>query len=392
MDNAYLLNAEMEALSAVVLVPTYNNEKTLGKVIQEIQKYTNHLLVVNDGSTDNTLKILQGFELKGLVSYQTNVGKGWALRQGFKKATELGYSYAITIDSDGQHLPENLEDFIRKMHQVPGALVVGHRNMDQSTVPKKSSFGHKFSNFWFQVETGVALPDTQSGYRAYPIYKLKNLRWYTKKFEFEIEVMVRASWNRIPVIPVPIKVIYQTGEDRVTHFRPFKDFTRISILNTVLFILAIAYHRPMKMVREFSYSKFKQQFVDALTDKGNPPVKKAAAVGFGVFMGIVPIWGYQMLVAVALSHYFKLNKVLVLVAAQVSLPPFIPFILLASFWTGGVLMGSDNFKLSISDFYDMSVLTNNLLQYAVGAVVFAVVAGLGAFLLSLGTIQLYKSK
>jgi len=109
--------------------------------------------------------------------------------------------------------------------------------MEQEGIPRKSSFGHKFSNFWFWVETGIKLSDTQSGYRLYPLTELKKIHFFMRKFEFEIEAIVRAAWRGIPVISVPINVVYAPKETRVSHFRPIRDFTRISIMNTFWFLL-----------------------------------------------------------------------------------------------------------------------------------------------------------
>ena len=155
----------------------------------------------------------------------------------------MGYEYALTIDSDGQHYPSDIPVFIEKLleFQKP-ILLIGSRNMNQDSVPKKSSFGHKFSNFWFHFETGIKLTDTQSGYRLYPLLYIPK-KFFTKKFEFEIEIIVRTAWNGIPVQNVPIQVLYDPTE-RVSHFRPFRDFTRISILNTILVFIAIFYIKP----------------------------------------------------------------------------------------------------------------------------------------------------
>ena len=107
--------------------------------------------MVNDGSTDDTALILASLPHIDIVGYAKNKGKGWALRKGFEKALESGYSYAITIDSDGQHFAKDLPVFIEKLHLRKDAIIIGARNMDQSSVPGKSSFGYKFSNFWFKI-------------------------------------------------------------------------------------------------------------------------------------------------------------------------------------------------------------------------------------------------
>src|SRR5689334_9510894 len=187
-----------------VLVPTYNNAQTLASVIESIRAYTDQIIVVNDGSTDDTANIIGNISGIMKVGYPDNQGKGFALRAGFKCALEAGYEYAITIDSDGQHFAEDLPKFIEKLELHPAAIIMGVRNMEQASVPGKSSFGHKFSNFWFKVETGLKINDTQSGYRLYPITLIKDFRFITPKYEFEIEVLVKAAWRGIEITEVPV--------------------------------------------------------------------------------------------------------------------------------------------------------------------------------------------
>ena len=209
---------KFKALKCCVLMPTYNNATTIGAVIQEVLLYSDDVCVVNDGSTDNTLEVLAQFPAIKLHSYTKNQGKGWALRQGFKFALQNGYDYAITIDSDGQHYAKDLTTMIAALEENDDAIVIGARNMDQASVPGKSSFGNKFSNFWFTLETGIDVPDTQSGYRLYPIKRLAGIRFFTYKYEFEIEVLVRAAWNDIKVLAVPVKVYYPPAEERIPGF------------------------------------------------------------------------------------------------------------------------------------------------------------------------------
>ena len=172
----------MRRLKICVLIPTYNNAGTLRRVITEILNYASDVIVVNDGSTDSTNSILD--ELKDsitVVSYEQNQGKGFALKTGFKKALELGYEYAITIDSDGQHYAEDLPKFVRAIAENKGALIVGERDLSNVDINGKSSFANKFSNFWFCVQTGKRLNDTQTGYRAYPLNKLHGLSLLTSR-------------------------------------------------------------------------------------------------------------------------------------------------------------------------------------------------------------------
>jgi glycosyltransferase involved in cell wall biosynthesis len=232
-----------------VIIPTYNNAKTLATVIDGVLAYTSEVIVVNDGSTDITAEILKNYPNLHIVTHPINKGKGLALRNGFKASVDKGYRYAITIDSDGQHYPDDLPLFLDALAENPDSIIMGARNMGQAGIPKKSSFGHKFSNFWFKFETGIDLADTQSGYRLYPVERLQKLKFYTVKFELEIEVIVRAAWKDIPVIDIPVKVYYPKPEERVSHFRPFKDFSRISVMNAVLVTLALVYYKPRFLLR-----------------------------------------------------------------------------------------------------------------------------------------------
>ncbi len=139
-----------ERLKVCLLVPTFNNAKTLEPLLKELEKYGAYIILINDGSTDETEGLVTRFPNVQIISYYPNRGKGYALRQGFRAATEKGYDYAISIDSDGQHFPGDLPLFLEKLESNPGALIIGARNMEQSSVPAKSSFGHRFSNFWYQ--------------------------------------------------------------------------------------------------------------------------------------------------------------------------------------------------------------------------------------------------
>lgn len=243
------ISSQFRQSKVCVLIPTYNNEQTLERVITSVLQYTDQIIVVNDGSTDSTSTILDKFPGIIRIQYQVNQGKGYALRQGFKKAVESGFDYAISIDSDGQHFADDLPLFLEKLETSPAAILIGARNMGQPSVPGRSSFGNKFSNFWFWVETGYNMQDTQSGYRLYPVRLMDPIRFITKKFEFEIEVLTRSAWRGIDVLHVPVKVFYPEPGKRVTHFRPFMDVTRITILNTFLVLISFFYIHPRNFLR-----------------------------------------------------------------------------------------------------------------------------------------------
>ncbi|MDX9694733.1 MAG: DUF2062 domain-containing protein [Bacteroidales bacterium] len=392
VDNAWKYKEIFEQKQCCVIIPTYNNEKTLAAVINGVLEYTNQVIVVNDGSTDSTSHILSAFTNVDIVSYTKNKGKGFALRKGLRFAWEKGYKYAITIDSDGQHYVTDLPKFLEKLDESPNAIIIGSRNMDQSSVPGKSSFGHKFSNFWFRFETGINAPDTQSGFRLYPLEPLHKMIFFTRKYEFEIEVIVRAAWKGVEVTSVPIQVYYAPKETRVSHFRPFRDFTRVSILNTILVFYALLIVKPFKFVRSLNKKNIKEFYQKQILQSEEPNSKIAFAIMLGLFMGVAPVWGYQMLIAFGLAHLLKLNKVLVIVASNISIPPMIPIILFASFKTGGLFIEANKLTLHYSSGINFEMIKDNLLQYLIGSLAFGVILAITMGLISYILLSLFRKK
>jgi len=390
MTDKEITKSKFKALKACVLIPTYNNAKTLEAVITTTLEYCDDVIVVNDGATDSTPDIISKFSNITVFKHEVNKGKGMALRNGFKKALELGFDYVITIDSDGQHYPEDFITFLNKVEEVPNSLIIGARNMAVDNVPGKSTFGNKFSNFWFWVETGIKLPDTQSGYRLYPVKRMRNIWLFTTKFELEIEVIVKAAWRGIPVISVPVKVYYAPQGERVTHFRPGKDFTRISFLNTYLCILAALFWRPVMLLRKFTLSNLKRVWREEIVARHESPMKKASSVALGLFFGIVPIWGFQFATALLLAHFLKLNKVVVGLVAQISVPPMIPFILYASVKTGELVL-SEKVNLDLNKILTVDAL-KNVYVYTVGATVLSVVVAIAGFLITLISLKAFRYK
>jgi glycosyltransferase involved in cell wall biosynthesis len=373
------LQSQFEDYKACILLPTYNNAETIAEVVKASLLETTHVLVVNDGSTDNTLNVLQGLPIQ-LITYERNRGKGYALRQGFSYAIQQGYDYVITIDTDGQHYPEDCKAFFEVLEKNPGSLLIGSRNLSHENVPGKSSFGNKFSNFWFKVETGKVMPDTQSGFRLYPVFRYKDSKFFTRKYEFEIEIIVRSSWMGIEILPVPIRVYYPKPEDRVSHFRPFKDFSRISVLNTVLVLIAFLYIKPRDLVlRPLREKGIKRGLKELLFDPHETVFTRAASVGFGIFMGIVPIWGFQLLVGIPAAVAMRLNKTLFIVAANISIFP--PIIWAASLATGKLLYRNPNWKIDFRQLHWEQVAQTGK-EFFVGGSVLALVAGVLAFSVS----------
>ena len=235
-----------------IIIPTYNNAGTIRQVVDDACRICADVIVVNDGSTDDTSEILS--TLPGtttVVSYAKNKGKGHALVEGFRKAKELGFTHAVTMDADGQHFADDIPLLVEAMKKDPDAIIVGSRNLTEENMPRQNTFANRFSNFWFRLQTGIDLPDTQSGFRLYPLASLRGLGLITSRYEAELELMVFAAWAGVSVLSVPVRVYYPPAEERVSHFRPVYDFFRISVLNTVLCIGALFF-----AIKQWAYTIF----------------------------------------------------------------------------------------------------------------------------------------
>ena len=379
----------MKRLRIVVVIPTYNNEKTLKRVVDGVLQYTSHVIVVNDGSTDTTSAILSQYPQIEVLTFKRNQGKGFALRKGIKQARDRHFQYAITIDSDGQHYPSDIPVFVKAIAEATRPiLLIGSRNMSHDSVPRKSSFGNKFSNFWFWFETGIKLTDTQSGFRAYPLAAVSQ-RFYTRKFEFEIEIIVRAAWRGVDVQNVPVQVLYDPNE-RVSHFRPFKDFTRISILNTVLVFLTFFYILPRNFFRSFKKKRWSDFVKENILGSTDSPIKKALSIGLGVFMGIAPFWGFQTAITITLAVFLRLNKVLAFVFSNISFAPLIPLVIYASLIVGGLVYpSSTTFQL---DGMSLEIIKSHLWQYIIGSFILASAMAMLIGSFSYFFIKLYRHK
>jgi glycosyltransferase involved in cell wall biosynthesis len=372
-----------------VIVPTYNNHKTLKRVLDSVLDFTANVIIVNDGSTDETFEILKNYSQLTQIHHPKNIGKGRALRNGFRKAIEMNFEYAITIDSDGQHFASDIPNFIAEIQKEPNSLLIGSRNMTQENVPKKSSFGNKFSNFWFKFETGIVLEDTQSGFRLYPL-KLIPKQFFTNKFEFEIEIIVRSAWKGVVVKNIPIQILYDPTE-RVSHFRPFKDFTRISILNTVLVLNALLYIKPRDFFRRAKKKGFKKFFLEDILESKDSNFKKSAAIALGVFIGISPFWGFQTILLFTFAALFRLNKVIAYLASNVSFPPFIPFLIYGSLKMGSYFVTND-VPLILDSSLTLDNIQKNATQYIVGSLTLASVSALTFGLLSYLLLTVFSKK
>ncbi len=395
LKGSIFIGERTKKLNYIVLIPTYNNATTLADLIRGVRDICGDIVVVNDGSTDSTAEILSSTGIsdhKGLtvITHKKNLGKGAALKTGFSFASKSGFDYVVTIDSDGQHYAADIDLLLEASIKEPNTLWVGSRELGCENMPGKNTFANRFSNFWFRIETGLSLQDTQCGFRIYPLKRMGSIRGITGRYEFELEVLVRAVWSGLVVKNTPVRVYYPPIEERVSHFKPLLDFTRISILNTLLVLIALIWWWPISFIRWFSRDNLKSFIKRHITESKESDSKIAKSVGLGLFFGISPLWGYQMITAVAVAHLLKLNKLIVLVSSNISIPPMIPFILYGSFLTGAAILGE---PLSfVPSSLTLSSISESLVQYLTGSFVFASITGLSGWLISYILLKLFRNR
>jgi len=192
-------------------------------------------------------------------------------------------------------------------------------------------------------------------------------KYFTTKFEFEIEVIVRAAWKGLPVKNIPVKVLYDMNE-RVSHFRPFSDFTRISILNTLLVIISLLYIKPRDFILSFKKKSLRQFFIENVLESGDSNTKKALSIALGVFIGIAPLWGLQTVIVLSLSYMLRLNKLIAFAFSNISIPPAIPLIIYLSLKMGSLFIAD---SMVPDDATTFDAITQNITQYIVGSLVLA---------------------
>jgi glycosyltransferase involved in cell wall biosynthesis len=215
-------------MKAVVVIPVYNHQERVAEVIRQAMPLGLPVIVVDDGSTDHTAEVLAALPGITVLRHQVNQGKGAALLTGFAAAAPE-CDWALTIDADGQHRPEDGRQLLAAAEGGERLIVVGNRQgMGQSNVPWTSRFGRQFSNFWVWTAGGPLIADSQSGFRLYPLPEALHLGVRARRYQFEVEVLVRARRQGIGTVEVPVQVVYQPKGERVSHFRPWLDFSRNS--------------------------------------------------------------------------------------------------------------------------------------------------------------------
>ncbi|WP_035245864.1 glycosyltransferase family 2 protein [Desulfogranum mediterraneum] len=230
-------------MKPAVIIPVYNHGQQIEAVVRRAARLGLPMVVVDDGSTDGTAAILDHLAGSGALSGLTllrhpeNLGKGAALLSGFGAAVDQGCDWALSLDGDGQHDPADGPRLLEEVADGSRALVLGRREQMESMahVPWTSRFGRSFSNFWVWAVGGPLVSDSQSGFRLYPLPEVLEFGVRSRRYQFEVEVLVRARQAGLEVREAPVQVVYQPRGERISHFRPWTDFLRNSRLFSRLF-------------------------------------------------------------------------------------------------------------------------------------------------------------
>ena len=210
-----------------IVIPAYNEEATIADVVQQALNESDNVIVVDDGSIDQTISKLDGLNIH-LIKHDKNKGKAASLWDGFMAALKMDVDFIITLDGDGQHAPSDISLLLKKANEFPTDIIIGARLADKSAIPAKRYYANKFANFWLAWAAGYPIQDSQSGFRIYPKALFENLNISTEHgFVFESEILIKAAQKGIYSHPVKIPAVYKKNA-RPSHFKGVQDITLIT--------------------------------------------------------------------------------------------------------------------------------------------------------------------
>ncbi|MDZ7642318.1 MAG: DUF2062 domain-containing protein [Desulfurivibrio sp.] len=377
----------------IIVVPVYNHGATLRDVVQRALAAGWPVLVVDDGSTDDGWQQIADLNCHKL-RLPVNRGKGAAIMAGAQEASKLGYGQIVTVDADGQHDPAEAGLLAEKAATLGRpAIVIGARRMVQETVPKASLFGRSFSNFWVRLETGRELPDTQSGMRLYPLRVLLLLKPRSSRYDFEIEVLVRAAWAGVILASVAISVHYPPSGERVSHFSQLQDNLRLTVLHTRLLLrrlLPLSQPRlgdqPQPNAERLAIRR-PWQTLKRICSEHTSPLWLATAVWIGLFMGALPLIACHTVAIIYVTHRLHLNKLAAVAASQFCMPPVVPVLCIQV----GYFMRGEGLLLNLSWEKWLLEIHLRLWDWLLGSLVVGPVLGMiGAMLVYWGRSRMLR--
>ncbi|NQU73754.1 MAG: DUF2062 domain-containing protein [Candidatus Omnitrophica bacterium] len=313
-----------------IVVPTFNNKDTVFYVASECRKRIQHVLVVDDGSTDVNVENLFSDTDIIVLRHEKNLGKGMAIRTALQYLRSRDADFMFTIDADGQHHPEDIERFIPLLKPDSSAIIIGARDFNSPDIPGRSRFGRAFSNFWLHLETGCTINDSQSGFRVYPVKYFSQMKVSGRYYDFEIEVLTRAAWSGLELNQVPVQVLYSPAVSKTSSFRPFRDNLRIALMHARLVgrrLLPLPYPELVKRSRKersINFVVHPVKLLKVLLKENATPIGLAFSAAMGMFLGVLPLISVHIVVVVYVAARLHLNKVMALGTQNLCAPPFVP--------------------------------------------------------------------
>lgn len=213
------------AKNVCVLIPSYNEARTIGPIVSDLHAKALSVYVVDDGSTDDTAKIAHDAGAV-VVKHSKNMGKGSSLREGFRHIVKKGYDAVIVMDGDGQHLVADIDNFMNKMDAAGTDIIIGNRMEDVSLMPRERIYTNRFMSSLISMLSGQHIPDSQSGYRLIKRNVLEKIDLKSSNYEIESEMIIKSSRAGFRIASVPIKTVYKDEKSRVN---PFVDTIRFII-------------------------------------------------------------------------------------------------------------------------------------------------------------------
>ncbi|MET0027043.1 MAG: glycosyltransferase family 2 protein [Candidatus Thiodiazotropha sp.] len=215
-------------MHTVAVIPVYNEAATIREVVQSTAPYVDEVIVVDDGSSDDSHLQLEGMAVQ-LIRLEQNRGKAHALQTGFDRALQLNADYVVTLDGDGQHNPQEIPNLISAAQHKPDCIIIAARLKATHNAPRLRLFANRFADFWVSWAAGYPVSDSQSGFRLYPSALLREVRLDTTRergFVFESEIVIEAASHSFYSVSIPVESIYHSGR-RQSHYKPWTDTWRI---------------------------------------------------------------------------------------------------------------------------------------------------------------------
>lgn len=372
----------------LLVIPVYNHAKTLRDIARDGLAEGFPVLVVDDGSTDGGLDTVADLPATR-HRFPSNRGKGAAILAAAELAKRSGYDAIVTIDADGQHDPAHARRLLEAVAASWPAVAVGARRMEEANAPRASVFGRDFSNFWVRLECGHALPDSQSGYRLYPVDFLVGGRFLSTGFPFEVEVLVRAAWAGLPLLSVPVPVRYPPAGERISHFHPFLDNLRLTCLHAWLVIRSLLpWPHPRRPAGEDAGGVAAEilhpvRFFRRLSGEHSGAGELAAAVWVGIFLGALPIIPFGIAAIVYVNHRLHLNKLAGVAASNVCCAPFVPLVCVEI----GHFLRHGRFLFAFDRHVLIDQIHLRLWEWLLGALIIGPVLGLAGALVTYAVIR-----